>query len=151
MFHVKFKSINDYSIIPSYKHEGDSGFDLHACESFTISYNQITLVHTGLQIELPKITGAFSLELQIRPRSGFARKYGIMVINSPGTIDFGYRGEIIILLTKITRGYYSGSCGERIAQGIICPVLCNDVVLYQDVKLSESERGKNGFGSTGLK
>jgi len=93
MLNVKVKRINEAAIIPQYAHKGDAGLDLFSVEEKNITPGETALVHTGIQIELPEGT-----EAQIRPRSGLALKYSITVLNTPGTIDEGYRGEIGVIL-----------------------------------------------------
>ncbi|HTO16875.1 MAG TPA: dUTP diphosphatase [Edaphocola sp.] len=132
--------------LPHYQTIGAAGMDLSANLEQTISLQPLerTLVPTGLFIELP-----LGVEAQIRPRSGMAVKKGITVINSPGTIDSDYRGEIKIALINLSNEVQTIENGERIAQMIIAK---HEIVTWNEVEsLEESERGSGGFGHTGTK
>jgi dUTP pyrophosphatase len=130
---------------PTYAKEGDSGFDLRANEGGTLKSLERRLVPTGLYFELQE-----GYELQIRPRSGLAYKNGITVLNSPGTVDTGYRGEVKVLLVNLSNDDFTWEKGERIAQGVITSRVSTDFGELEEVKeLAESERGFGGFGSTG--
>jgi dUTP pyrophosphatase len=132
---------------PFYAKEGDSGFDLRANEEGSLKTLERKLVSTGLYFELPE-----GYELQIRPRSGLAYKNGITVLNTPGTVDTGYRGEVKVLLINLSNEEFTWEKGERIAQGVIAPRVSSDYGKLLEVKeISESERGVGGFGSTGTK
>lgn len=132
---------------PVYAKEGDSGFDLRADEDGLLKPLERKLVSTGLYFELPD-----GYELQIRPRSGLAYKKGITVLNTPGTVDTGYRGEIKVLLINLSNEEFTWEKGERIAQGVVSPRVSNDYgELVEVKKITESERGSGGFGSTGTK
>jgi dUTP pyrophosphatase len=130
--------------LPHYATEQSAGCDLYACldEDIELKPFERMLIPTGLFIELP-----IGYEAQIRPRSGLAFKYGITVLNSPGTIDADYRGEIKVLLVNISNNNYTIKSGERIAQMIISK---HEIVtwLFKD-ELNETERSTGGFGSTG--
>jgi dUTP pyrophosphatase len=130
---------------PTYEKEGDSGFDLRANEGGTLKSLERRLVPTGLYFELQE-----GYELQIRPRSGLAYKNGITVLNSPGTVDTGYRGEVKVLLVNLSNEDFTWDDGERIAQGVITSRVSTDFGELEEVReLTESERGSGGFGSTG--
>jgi dUTP pyrophosphatase len=132
---------------PVYAKEGDSGFDLRANEGGSLKPLERKLVGTGLYFELPD-----GYELQIRPRSGLAYKNGITVLNSPGTVDTGYRGEIKVLLVNISNEEFTWERGERIAQGVVAHRISSDYGdLIEVMEINESERGSGGFGSTGTK
>ena len=132
---------------PVYAKEGDSGFDLRADEGGSLKSLERKLVSTGLYFELPE-----GYELQIRPRSGLAYKKGVTVLNTPGTVDTGYRGEIKVLLINLSNEEFTWEKGERIARGVISPRVSTDYGELIEVKeISESERGEGGFGSTGTK
>ena len=132
---------------PVYAKAGDSGFDLRANESGTLKPMERKLVGTGLYFELPE-----GYELQIRPRSGLAYKNGITVLNSPGTVDTGYRGEIKVLLVNLSNENFTWEKGERIAQGVFSHRLGTELSqLVKVEEISETERGVGGFGSTGTK
>lgn len=143
---IKFMNKSE-NINPIYAKEGDSGFDLRADESGLLKPMERKLVSTGLYFELPD-----GYELQIRPRSGLAYKNGITVLNSPGTVDTGYRGEIKVLLINLSNEDFNWEKGERIAQGVISPRVSTDYGGLVEVKeINKSERGEGGFGSTGTK
>ena len=130
------------AILPRYAHKDDSGLDLFSVDTLILGPGDFSLVHTGVKIELPPGT-----EAQIRPRSGLAYKNGITVLNSPGTIDEGYRGEIGVVLINHSREPFHVVAGMKIAQMVIMPVLRPEVQVSGE--LSETLRGQGGFGSTG--
>lgn len=134
---------NEKAIIPFQAHEGDAGMDLFSVEETTLKPMERKLIHTGIKIQLPKDT-----EAQIRPRSGLALKHGITVLNTPGTIDEGYRGEIGIILINLGSEEFKVEEGMKIAQMVIKPTLTLKV--EEVVELTETTRGENGFGSTGI-
>lgn len=145
---LQFINMSDNADI-SFAKEGDSGFDIRAFISFPIHLppGKIKLISTGLYFEVEK-----GLEVQIRSRSGLAANKGIMVLNSPGTLDSGYRGEVKIILANFGEFPLSVKSGDRIAQGVVCPVYGEgNLTLKKVEKLSESERNDGGFGHTGVK
>lgn len=128
---------------PRFAHPGDAGADLTAAESVVIEPGERALVGTGVSIALPNGFAAF-----VVPRSGLAAKHGITVLNAPGTVDAGYRGEIKVTLLNTDRhNSYTVSPGDRIAQMIVMPVPAVRFVPVE--RLPGSERGEGGFGSTG--
>lgn len=130
-------------LLPSYAHPGDAGADLHAAEAVVLEPGRRALVGTGVAIALPDGYAAF-----VVPRSGLASKHGITIVNSPGTVDAGYRGEIkVALLNTDASAPYAVAVGDRIAQLIIMPVTRARFVEVE--RLPGSDRGENGFGSTG--
>lgn len=134
---------------PQYETKGASGFDIRAFipEPITLKPLQRAIIKTGLYFELPD-----SYEMQIRPRSGLAAKFGITVLNSPGTIDCDYRGEVGIILINLSEDNFTVESGDRIAQGVIQTSLGGGFYRFIDsTKLSDSVRGESGFGSTGIK
>jgi dUTP pyrophosphatase len=132
---------------PEYATEGSSGFDLRASESKTIEPGCYEMVSTGLFFEIP-----VNFEIQIRPRSGLAAKNGVTVLNTPGTIDSDYRGEIKIILINHGKTNFRVENGDRIAQAVIANTVTNFVNLNNITEISqETERGSGGFGSTGIK
>lgn len=139
---LKIKYINDKARLPHYAHPDDSGLDLYSVESVEIYPGDSALIKTGIIIELPEET-----EAQIRPRSGLALKHQVTVLNSPGTIDEGYRGEIGVLLINHGKKIFQVEEGMRIAQMIIKPVL--RVNIEKVDLISDTRRGSCGFGSTG--
>lgn len=131
-------------IVPSYSHPGDAGADLSSAESLTLLPGGRAVVGTGVSIALPKGYVAF-----VVPRSGLAAKHGITVVNSPGTVDAGYRGEIkVTLLNTDKESSFDINVGDRIAQLIVMPFAQARFIEVE--KLPESERGEHGFGSSGI-
>jgi dUTP pyrophosphatase len=142
---VKIKIINNSpNPLPAYQTKSSAGADLcaHLSEPITIAPQERVLIPTGLFIELPE-----HHEAQIRPRSGLALKHGITVLNSPGTIDADYRGEIKVLLINLGEEHFTIQGGDRIAQMIIAP--CIQAIFEPEITLSETERGAGGYGHTG--
>ncbi|MBO6917126.1 MAG: dUTP diphosphatase [Rhizobiaceae bacterium] len=133
--------------LPSYETDGSAGMDIRAAvsgdESLILSPNQRALVPTGLVFEIPK-----GFEVQIRPRSGLAFKNGITCLNTPGTIDSDYRGEIKVLLINLGAEEFEITRGMRVAQMIVAPV--TQAQLNEVSELGDTERGAGGFGSTGV-
>jgi dUTP pyrophosphatase len=132
---------------PSYAKVGDSGFDLRAFidEPITLGPLERALIPTGLSFELPE-----HAELQVRPRSGMALKHGISCLNTPGTVDEGYRGDVGIIAVNLSNEEYTIQPGERIAQGVILHVVNQKISHLKKVEtLSETERGDSGYGSSG--
>ena len=131
--------------VPGYAHPGDAGADLVSTDDLVLEPGQRATVGTGAAIALPDGFVAF-----VVPRSGLAAKHGITIVNSPGTVDAGYRGEIrVTLLNTDTRESYAISAGDRIAQLIVMPVPRARFIPVE--ALPESVRGEGGFGSTGYK
>ena len=129
--------------LPSYAHAGDAGADLHASESVVLGPGERATVGTGVAIALPDGYVAF-----VVPRSGLAAKHGITVVNTPGTVDAGYRGEIRVILLNTDRTTpYTITVGDRIAQLVVLPVSRARFVPVE--RLPGSHRGEGGFGSTG--
>ena len=143
---TKFTNSSDNSD-PEYSKVGDSGFDLRAYlkESVTLKPLERKLIPTGLKFELPPNT-----ELQVRPRSGMALKHGISVLNTPGTVDEGYRWDVGVIAVNLSNEDYTIEPGERIAQGVIMNVIGQNIsTLTKTNSLTDTERGEGGFGSTG--
>jgi len=130
--------------LPSYMTEGSSGIDLLAAneELIIIKSHQVALIPTGLIMEIPQ-----GIEGQLRPRSGLALKHGLTLLNSPGTIDSDYRGEIKIIVINLGDKDYSVQRGDRIAQMVFVPVI--QVNLQEAEKIDDTNRGAGGFGHTG--
>ncbi|MBP5320400.1 MAG: dUTP diphosphatase [Kiritimatiellae bacterium] len=139
---VRFLRLNPQATLPAYAHPGDAGMDLCACEQTRILPGERKLVHTGLAMALPPGT-----EGQVRPRSGLALKHGITVLNAPGTIDEGYRGELCVILINHGDQPFAIEPGMRIAQLVVAPVA--RAAIEPCDALPESDRGTGGFGSTG--
>ena len=140
---IRFQKLDPAAVIPVQAHPGDAGMDLVSIESATIPPGGRRLVRTGLAVEIP-----VGFEGQVRPRSGLALKNGVTVLNAPGTIDAGYRGEIGVVLANFGDAPFAVEPGMRIAQLVIAAV-ANVTVEVSDT-LSTSERGTGGYGSTGL-
>ena len=140
---LKGKLVNDKAILPCYAHPGDAGLDLFSVENRQIMPGESALIGTGIVIELPEHT-----EAQIRPRSGLALNHQVTLLNTPGTIDYGYRGEIKVIMINHGKKAFMVEEGMKIAQMVIKPVLTVDVARVDE--LSETKRGEGGFGSTGL-
>jgi dUTP pyrophosphatase len=136
------KRLSPAATLPAYAHPGDAGLDLYAAVSASIEPGESRLIGTGISIELPPGT-----EAQVRPRSGLALKHGISVLNTPGTIDHGYRGEVGVILINHGRRRFEVEPGMKIAQMIIAPLLT--VTVEESGELSATVRGSGGFGSTG--
>lgn len=135
------------AIVPSYAYIFDSGFDLYSIEEIELLPFGRALVPTGLAFEVPD--GA---ELQIRSKSGLAINQGLMVLNSPGTVDCGYLGEIKVIVMNMNNHSVTIEKGTKVGQGVLCPVYNGKrVKLIEKQSLGTSDRGNKGFGSTGLK
>ena len=143
---IKVKLLEHFKgSLPEYKTEGASGFDIKAClsEDFNLGPGERGLIPTGLSFEIPA-----GFELQCRPRSGLALKQGLTVLNAPGTIDSDYRGEIKVIILNTSKENIRIKDQDRIAQLVLSPVFRAEFIKQE--KLSESERGGGGFGSTGV-
>ena len=138
-----FKRIHPDATLPAYAHASDAGMDVRSVEDLTIPAGRRALVHTGLVMELPP-----GYEAQVRPRSGLALKHGITVLNTPGTIDAGYRGEVGVILANFGDADFAVKKGDKIAQIVIAPVTQPEIVEVADV--NATDRGAGGFGSTGV-
>ena len=143
---VKWKKLNKAAKIPTFAHHGDSGCDVCCIEDFTLESGGMQLVNTGLCVEIPQ-----GFEMQIRPKSGLAVNQGIIIINTPGTVDSGYRGEIKVILHKLRIPDLPQSktfkAGDKVAQLVFVQVAHPDFVIVDE--LNKTNRGKNGFGSSG--
>ncbi|ASV68763.1 MULTISPECIES: dUTP diphosphatase [Cytobacillus] len=139
---LNIKLIRNDAKMPYRANEGDAGLDLFSVEDVIIPSGQSALISTGIQMELPKGT-----EAQVRPRSGLALKHSVTVLNSPGTIDEGYRGEVKVILINHGKEEFRVEKHMRIAQMVIAPVF--QVELAQVSDLTQSERNSGGFGSSG--
>lgn len=140
---VKIKKLRPDAIVPKYESELAAGFDLSVIESGRIEPGEILKVGTGLAVEIPKCA-----ELQIRPRSGLAYKNGITLVNSPGTLDADFRGEICLLLINLGKKPFEFRKGDRLAQGVLGTYIQADFRLVED--LSDTIRGEGGYGHTGI-
>ena len=146
MTEVLIKRLSDKVGLPKYETEGSSGLDLAAYinESIEINPGSTAIIPTGLAVSVPK-----NFEIQIRPRSGLAAKNQISVLNTPGTIDSDYRGELKVILINLGAKSFLVENGARIAQMVLCPIVKANL---KEVKtLEDTKRGSGGFGSTGTK
>lgn len=143
---VKISRLSNCHSLPSYATSGSSGLDLYAANKNPIMLypGQRTVIPTGIAIELPE-----GYEAQIRPRSGLAVKHGITVLNTPGTIDSDYRGEIKVVLINLGKEKFVIKRGDRIAQLVITPVVKAELEEVENINI-DTERGTEGFGSTGI-
>ena len=146
MTEILIKRLSKNVTLPRYETEGSSGLDLAANidEQIKILPGKSEIIPTGLAVAIPK-----NFEIQIRPRSGLAAKNQVSVLNTPGTIDADYRGEIKVILINLSDKVFVVEKGMRIAQMVVCPVI--KVSLKEVTKLEITERGSGGFGSTGIK
>lgn len=140
---VKIKRLTPEARLPRYEHPDDSGADLVSVVDCVLQPLQRFAVPTGLAAEVP-----IGFELQVRPRSGLALKHGVTVLNTPGTVDAGYRGEIKVILINLGSEPFSIQKGDRIAQLVVAPVMAGQFEAVAE--LSASQRGSGGFGSTGV-
>jgi len=139
---LNIKRLSSEAILPSFANKGDAGLDMFSIEEKIILPGESVLISTGIAIQLPRNT-----EAQIRPRSGLALKHSLTVLNTPGTIDEGYRGEIKIILINHGKKEFKVTKGMKIAQMVVKPIL--DIEVIEVSTLSSSERGIGGFGSSG--
>ena len=137
--------LRDDAVLPSRAHSGDAGFDLSACEEITIGVGQRAAVGTGIAVEIPD--GHAGL---VVPRSGLALRHGISMVNSPGVIDAGYRGEVrLLLLNTDNASAFTVEPGMRVAQLLVVPLA--DIELIETDEATATDRGAGGFGSSGLR
>ncbi|MFP6300579.1 dUTP diphosphatase [Helicobacter pylori] len=140
---IKIQKIHPNALIPKYQTEGSSGFDLHAVEEVIIKPHSVGLVKIGICLSLE-----VGYELQVRTRSGLALNHQVMVLNSPGTVDNDYRGEIKVILANLSDKDFKVQVGDRIAQGVVQKTYKAEFIEYE--QLDETSRGSGGFGSTGV-
>ena len=146
MTEILIKRLSDKVVLPKYETEGSSGLDLvaHINENVEIKPGSTAIIPTGIAVSIPK-----NFEIQIRPRSGLAAKSQISVLNTPGTIDADYRGELKVILINLGAKSFLVENGARIAQMVLCPIIKANL---KEVKtLEDTKRGSGGFGSTGTK
>ena len=139
---IKIKRLNENAILPEKQHDSDAGYDLHSIEEIILKPNKIYKVRTGIAIQIPNNYAGLVL-----PRSGLSSKYGISLINTPGLIDSGYRGELLIPLINHSSNEYTINKTERVAQLILIEI--PEVKIEVTSDLDESDRDSKGFGSTG--
>ena len=139
---LRVKRLVETAVLPHYAHPHDAGLDLHAAVDTAIEPGKAETIPTGIAVELPPGT-----EAQVRPRSGLARTHAVTVLNSPGTIDEGYRGEIGVVLINHGRTAFRVERGMRVAQLVVQPRV--EVEVVEAETLSSTDRGAGGLGSTG--
>ena len=159
---LRVKRLHEDAKLPERAHDTDSGMDIYSIEDIEIPVGQMKPIHTGIAIQLPKPleTNVFPTELgtdfrqtliwecQVRPKSGLAMKHGLTVLNTPGTVDNSYRGEIIVMLKNHGEKSYSVKKGQKVAQIVIAPVVAPKMIEVDE--LDDTKRGDGGFGSTGI-
>jgi dUTP pyrophosphatase len=143
---VKYSLSNPDSVEPSYAYPTDSGFDLYSVEEIKITPFGRALIPTGLFIDIPD-----HYEIQVRSKSGLALNQGLMVLNSPGTVDQGYTGEIKVILFNTNNHEITINKGQKIAQAVFAPVVCGKWIKWERKdKIEDKDRSDKGFGSTGI-
>lgn len=143
---IKVKKLHTDAVLPKYNYPSDSGFDLHSVDEIEIPALGRALVPTGLSFQFDE-----GFEIQMRPKSGLAINQGITILNTPGTIDQGYNGEIKAIVFNSNNHPFTVKKGMKIAQAVLCPVMNGKFVEIAEVdELNETDRENNGFGSTGI-
>ena len=144
--YIEIELVHEDAVFPKYAYPSDSGFDLHSTQDLEIKPFGRILVPTGIKVSFEK-----GYELQIRPKSGLAIKQGLTVLNTPGTVDQGYTGEIQVIVFNTNNHSVIISKGMKVGQAVLCPVINGEYVRFEKVdQLDEKDRGDNGFGSTGI-
>lgn len=143
---LAYKKLNEDAVDPEYAYDSDSGFDLFSTEEVKLVGFERKLVPTGLSFDIPE-----GYEIQVRTKSGLAINQGLIVLNSPGTVDQGYTGEVMVIVFNASDSTIKIKKGMKIAQGVLLPVFAGRMVnLHEVVEINEKDRGDNGFGSTGI-
>ena len=143
---VEVELVSEDAIFPSYVYPTDSGFDLHSTIDLEVGPFGRVLVPTGIKLSFEE-----GYEIQVRPKSGLAIKQGLTVLNTPGTVDQGYTGEIQVIVFNTNNYVVTIPKGMKIAQAVLCPVMNGKFVLLKEVEnVKDKDRGDNGFGSTGI-
>lgn len=140
---LKIRRIDPAAQLPTYAHPGDAGMDVRSLETVTLAPGARALVRTGLVFQLPP-----DAEAQVRPRSGLALRHGVTVLNAPGTIDAGYRGEVGVVLVNLGEAPFTVEKGMKVAQVVVAPIVRAAIVEVSET--DATERGADGFGSTGV-
>jgi len=143
MLNVRIKKLSKDAVIPSYAHKGDSGMDIYSIEDKIINPREFELISTGIALSIP-----YGYEAQVRPKSGLAAKNGITILNTPGTIDCHYRGEIMVICINLGKSPYNVEKGKKIAQIVFNKV--EEAEFEEALELDDTTRGSRGFGSTGV-
>jgi dUTP pyrophosphatase len=143
---IQIELLTEDAVFPEYAYPTDSGFDLYSTKEITLEPFGRALIPTGL-----KLSFDIGYEIQVRPKSGLALKQGLTVLNTPGTVDSGYNGEIMVIVFNTNPKPFTVEKGMKIAQAVLCPVINGKYVNLQLVdKIENKDRGANGFGSTGI-
>jgi dUTP pyrophosphatase len=143
---IDVELVHDDAVFPKYAYPSDSGFDLHSTEDLSVGPFGRILVPTGLKVSFPE-----GYEIQVRPKSGLAIKQGLTVLNTPGTVDQGYTGEIQVIVFNTNNYTVVIPKGMKVGQAVLCPVINGKYVKFEQVDtLDEKDRGDKGFGSTGI-
>jgi dUTP pyrophosphatase len=143
---LPFSKSNSDAVNPNYAYETDSGFDLYSTEEIWVHSLDRKLIPTGIHIDIPD-----GYEIQVRSKSGLALKQGLMVLNSPGTVDQGYTGEIQVIIFNTSKERVKIDKGQKIAQAVLCPVVSGKWInLIEKKEINSKDRNEKGFGSTGL-
>ena len=143
---IQIELLTEDAVFPEYAYPTDSGFDLYSTQEITLEPFGRALIPTGL-----KLSFDIGYEIQVRPKSGLALKQGLTVLNTPGTVDSGYNGEIMVIVFNTNPKPFTVEKGMKIAQAVLCPVINGKYVNLQLVdKIENKDRGANGFGSTGI-
>ena len=143
---LPFSKSNPDAVNPNYAYETDSGFDLYSTEEIWVHSLDRKLVPTGIHIDIPD-----GYEIQVRSKSGLALKQGLMVLNSPGTVDQGYTGEIQVIIFNTSKERVKIEKGQKIAQAVLCPVVSGKWInLVEKKEINSKDRNEKGFGSTGI-
>ena len=141
-----YTKVHPDAVEPKYNYESDSGFDLHSTEEIVVPPFGRVLVPTGISLDIQD-----GFEVQVRSKSGLALKQGLMCLNSPGTVDNGYTGEVKAIIFNTNQEPFTITKGMKVAQAVLCPVVNGKWVnLIKKETINEKERGENGFGSTGI-
>ena len=144
--YIEIELVHEDAVLPKYAYPSDSGFDLHSTQDLTIGPFGRILVPTGIKVSFQE-----GYEIQVRPKSGLAIKQGLTVLNTPGTVDQGYTGEIQVIVFNTNNYTVMIPKGMKVAQAVLCPVINGKYVRFEQVDtLDEKDRGDNGFGSTGI-
>jgi dUTP pyrophosphatase len=143
---IKVELVHENAVLPKYAYPSDSGFDLHATEEVIIGPFGRALIPTGIKVSFEE-----GYEIQVRPKSGLAIKQGLTVLNTPGTVDQGYTGEIQVIVFNTNNTTVTIPKGMKVGQCVLCPVVQGKYVNIQQVgQIEDKDRGNNGFGSTGI-
>jgi dUTP pyrophosphatase len=141
-----YGKLSDDATSPKYAYDSDSGFDLHSTIEYTLKPFSRALIPTGLKFDIPE-----GFEIQVRPKSGLALNFGLTVLNTPGTVDSGYLGEVKVIVFNTSNEDFTIKKGMKIAQAVLCPVINGKWVnLVEKSELQNKDRNTAGFGSTGI-